>query len=170
MPREEDDLRVASEWINCCRCIPFLFLLAGCFMLKVSFTHAAQDKRHEQTLGRGREEKGADKLKIRNRLRVIPTNVGGPPQYIRRPIIEFILTSDGQFPTGNEMYYLRIGKETVGRWSDGDDRGHVLVFELTPDEFAKLSDGDEVRIVYGQQEEALWTWHYGKLDKSKLDK
>jgi hypothetical protein len=109
-------------------------------------------------------------MKIRSALRVIRTNVGGPPQYQRRPVIEFILTTDGQFPTGNEMFYLRIGKVTVGRWSDGDDRGHVLVFELTPDEFAKLSDGDEVRIVYGQQEEALWTWHYGKLDKSKLDK
>jgi hypothetical protein len=46
----------------------------------------------------------------------------------------------------------------------------MLVFELTPDEFAKLSDGDEVRIVYGQQEEPWWTWRYGKLDKSKLDK
>jgi len=59
----------------------------------------------------------------------------------------------------------------------GDATGHTLIFELTPEQFAKVKNGDEVRVSYGSNEESpdgratpRRIWKFSKLDKSKIDK
>jgi hypothetical protein len=94
----------------------------------------------------------------------------------RRPIIEILVHSDAPFEGGNDTHVLHIGSKKFAWPRAGDTKGSVLIFELTPTDFAKLKNGDEVKVTYGLDEEfpdkgigQRRVRRFGKLDKSKID-
>lgn len=110
-----------------------------------------------------------DRITLNRILRVTPAS--------RRWVIEITVYSDTPFEGGNDTHVLHIGSKKFAWPRAGDTKGHALVFELTPNEFAKLKDGDEVKVTYGSEEEfpdrgigQRQARKFGKLDKSKIDR
>ncbi|MGI8836486.1 MAG: hypothetical protein ACR2H4_07585 [Pyrinomonadaceae bacterium] len=94
----------------------------------------------------------------------------------RRPVIEIAVYSDTPFEGGNDTHVLHIGSKKFAWPRAGDGKGNVLIFELTPKEFAKVKNGDEVKVTYGLDEEfpdkgigQRRVRKFGKLDKNKID-
>lgn len=114
--------------------------------------------------GNGIEE--GNKISIRSALRINKKSY--------RHIVEIIVQSERRFPTGAESYMLHVGKQGFMFDRYGDTRTRVLIFELTPQEFEKIKNGDEVTVTYGgapanNDEGPRRKWKFGKLEKFKLD-
>jgi hypothetical protein len=82
------------------------------------------------------------------------------------PAVELEVRSQPAFPVRNEITVLRIGTQEflLSRYPEGGDT-HVLIFTLTPEEFAAVSDGAPVNVQYGRGDQAN-RWELGKLNKA----
>src|SRR5882724_8163303 len=110
----------------------------------------------------------SNRITIRSVLRITAAT--------RRPVIEVSVYSDTPFEGGNDTHVLHIGSKKFAWPRAGDTKGRVLVFELAPKEFAKLKNGDEVKVTYGLDEEfpdkgigQRRVRKLGELDKGKID-
>ncbi len=112
-------------------------------------------------------------MRIRSVLRVTKSS--------RQPLIEVEVYSDRAFPVLNAAVVLLVG-EHVFQGAGYREKGHVLIFTLTPEEFSKTKTGDEVIVTFqgadpkkvreedsGEDKGQRWVWKFGKLDKSKID-
>jgi hypothetical protein len=109
-----------------------------------------------------------NKISIRSILRITGTT--------RRTVIEVEVHSDRPFSGGNDTHVLQIGSRKFAWPRGGDATSNTLVFELTPDQFAKLKSGDEIKVTYGsnspisdESTPSRKIWKFGKLDRSKID-
>ena len=85
-----------------------------------------------------------------------------------QPGIEIQLYSDDGFPVRDQIIVLQIGALLffLSGYPNGDL--NTVVFTLTEEQFAAVSDGDPVIVQYGiaPSDEV---WQFGNLDKSILD-
>lgn len=83
--------------------------------------------------------------------------------------VEIEVWSDREFPVRNEITVLRIGAQQfmLSRYPENGDT-HTLIFTLTPDEFAKTSNGDRLTVQYGMGDSSGEQWGFDPLDKSLL--
>jgi hypothetical protein len=85
-----------------------------------------------------------------------------------QPGIEIQLYNDDEFPVRDQIMVLQIGalQFFLSAYPNGDL--NTVVFTLTEDEFAAVSDGDPVIVQYGiaPSDEV---WRFGNLDKTILD-
>ena len=84
--------------------------------------------------------------------------------------VQIELYSSSGFPVRNEIAVLEIGGKEflISQYPpNGDTR--TLIFTLTPEEFAKLHDGDRIVFKYGRGEQ-LEKKDFGRLDKKRLEK
>jgi hypothetical protein len=84
------------------------------------------------------------------------------------PGIEIQLFSDDEFPVRDQIMVLQIGSLQFFRSSYPNGDLNTVVFTLTEDEFAAVSDGDPVIVQYGiaPSDEV---WQFGNLDTTILD-
>ncbi len=144
-----------------------LLILSTCFLLCCSIARAQQPFGDAKKGGRDEN----NKIRIRSILRVTKSS--------RQPRIEIELYSDRSFPVLNAAVVLLIGEQVFHGGGYGDTKEHVLIFTLTPEEFAKTKTGEKVTVAYEgidldkvrdeDWEENLRVWRFGKLDKSKID-
>ena len=146
-------------------------LMLSCSFLLCASIAGAQQPFGDAKKG-GRDEN--NRMRIRSVLRVTKTT--------RQPVIEIEVYSDRSFPVLNAAVVLLVGDQVFHGGGYGDTKGHVLVFTLTPKEFAKIKTGDEVIVTYqgadpkkvrdedsDEDKGQRWVWKFGKLDKSKID-
>ncbi|MGI8836487.1 MAG: hypothetical protein ACR2H4_07590 [Pyrinomonadaceae bacterium] len=145
-----------------------LLILVGSVLLSASAATA------QQPFGDAKKESRDEnnKMHIRSVLRVTKTT--------RQPFIEVEVYSDRAFPVLNAAVVLLVGERVFQGGGYGDTKGHVLIFALTPKEFAKTKTGDDVIVTYqgadlkkvhdedSGQGKGRWVWKFGKLDKSKI--
>lgn len=81
--------------------------------------------------------------------------------------VEIEVYSDQAFTVGNNMYLLRIGSQEFKRSRYGTSNLKSLVFYLSADEFAQLSNNEGVSIQNGRHNPSK-IWNLGRLDKSIL--
>jgi hypothetical protein len=85
-----------------------------------------------------------------------------------QPGIEIQLFSDNEFPVRDEIMVLQIAARQffLSTYPNGDL--NTVVFTLTEEEFAAVSDGEPVIVQYGiaPSDEV---WQFGNLDKTILD-
>ena len=85
-----------------------------------------------------------------------------------QPGIEIQLFSDDEFPVRDEIMVLQIAARQffLSSYPNGDL--NTVVFTLTEEEFAAVSDGEPVIVQYGiaPSDEV---WQFGNLDKTILD-
>lgn len=94
--------------------------------------------------------------------------VSGSTALFGQPGVEIELVSSEPFPAQGELPMLHIGVHDFGlsRYPPSGDL-HVLIFTLTPAQFAALDEGAPIRIQYGTAEApATRAWHFGPLRKS----
>ena len=82
--------------------------------------------------------------------------------------VEIELTSNREFLPQGEMLTLRIGSRefNLSRYP-GTGETTRIVFTLTSEEFAQLTQGDSVFVDYGS---GANRWNFGKVDKSLLNR
>ena len=93
------------------------------------------------------------------------------PLPIRYPVVLIEVYNELVFDGRNQFHALRIGTQEF-------PYPRILlggaVFELTPEEFAKTENGDEVTILYGAtnpiKRKLLKNWYVGELDKTEVDR
>lgn len=89
---------------------------------------------------------------------------------VRQPMIQIEMRSVRPFPVRNAALQVQIGKRVFMAGGAGPNAG---VF-LTPEEFAQLKDGAEVIAFYSSPDRsgasAKEIWHFGRLNKSMLDR
>lgn len=85
-----------------------------------------------------------------------------------RPAVELEVQSQRAFPVRDEITVLRIGTQEflLSRYPESGDT-HVLIFTLTPEEFAAVADGAPVVVQYGRGDQTD-RWDLGKLNKALL--
>lgn len=154
----------------------FLLMLGG-LALSISLVGAQQSP--QAAANSERAIKRGDTVSIRNVLRIIrtsglicqPTGVAETRQHI----IEFELHSRRPFIGGKVYYALYIGKRRFTRQSATALTVYSVVFELTPEEFARTKPGDEVTVVgyrtakANKYEGAHRVWKFDGLDKSRIN-
>jgi len=82
--------------------------------------------------------------------------------------VEIELNSNREFLPQGEMLVLRIGSEefNLSRYPASGETT-TIVFTLTADEFARVSQGDPVQVQYGSDPN-MNGWNFGKVDKNML--
>lgn len=82
--------------------------------------------------------------------------------------VEIEVVSGRPFPVRGELAVLRIGNREfdLSRYPDDGDT-HVLIFTLSPAEWAAVQSGEEVTLQYGHG--APPEWKLGRLDRRMLD-
>lgn len=82
--------------------------------------------------------------------------------------VEIELNSSREFLPQGEMLVLRIGSQefSLSRYLNTGET-NTVVFTLTAEEFARISQGDSVRVQYGSGGNG---WNFGKVDKSMLNR
>ena len=150
------------------RCLVF-----GGFLLLSAFIVNSQESFGDAKKNGGPEN---NKMQIRSGLRITKS--------ARQPVIKIELYSDRIFPALNAAAVLVVGKHVFHGGGYGDTEGHILVFTLTPQDFAKTKNGDELIVTYqgtdldrlkskgansDDNNANLRVWRFGKLDKSKID-
>jgi hypothetical protein len=82
--------------------------------------------------------------------------------------VEIELTSNREFLPQGEMLTLRIGSQefNLSRYP-GTGETTRIVFMLTSEEFAQVTQGDPVLVEYGSGANG---WNFGKVDKSMLNR
>ena len=143
-----------------------LIILVTCLILSAPIAVA------QQLFGGGRTESCGERMRMRRVCRVTKTS--------RQPLIEIELYSDRVFPTLNAAVVLLLGEHVFHGGGYGDTKGHILIFTLTPEEFAKAKSGDEVIVTYqgadpdkvteedsGGCKQTRRVWRFGRLDKRK---
>jgi Tol biopolymer transport system component len=91
----------------------------------------------------------------------------------RHPVIQIELYSEGLFDGYNQIHSLRIGSHEFTNFQ-GLFGIHQVVFELTPQEFAKTRSGDLVVVRYGPRspigyKRLLRSWQFGRLNKDQVN-
>jgi len=154
----------------------FLLVLGG-LALGISLV-GAQQSRQAAANSEG-AIKGGNTISIRNVLRVIRTSglichLTGVAE-TRQHRIEFELHSRQPFIGGRVYYALYIGKRRFTRQSATALTVNSVVFELTPEEFARTKSGDEVMVMgyrnakANKYEGAHSVWKFAGLDKSRIN-
>jgi hypothetical protein len=93
----------------------------------------------------------------------------------RQHIIEFELHSGRPFIGGKVSYALYIGKRRFTRQSATALTVYSVIFELTPEEFARTKPGDEVTVVGYRAAKANKyvgahrVWKFGGLNRSRIN-
>jgi hypothetical protein len=97
-------------------------------------------------------------------------SVRASPVLQGRPAVELEVQSQRAFPVRNEITVLRIGTQEflLSRYPESGDT-HVLIFTLTPEEFAAVADGALVAVQYGRGDQTD-RWELGKLSKASLQR
>jgi hypothetical protein len=82
--------------------------------------------------------------------------------------VEIELNSNREFLPQGEMLVLRIGSQefNLSRYP-GTGETSTVVFTLTADEFARISQGDPVAVQYGSGTNYNG-WNFGRVDKTML--
>jgi hypothetical protein len=82
--------------------------------------------------------------------------------------VEISLTSNREFLPAGEMLVLRIGNTefSTSRYNSSGETSTVI-FTLAAEEFAAVSQGDEVVVQYGSGAGAA-PWNFGHIDKKML--
>jgi len=82
--------------------------------------------------------------------------------------VEIELSSNREFLPQGEMLVLRIGSQefNMSRYPNSGET-NTIVFMLTSEEFARVSQGDPVKVQYGS-EGNFNGWNFGKVDKGML--
>jgi hypothetical protein len=82
--------------------------------------------------------------------------------------VDINLTSNREFLPAGEMLILRIGNAEFSnsRYNSSGETSTVI-FTLTAEEFAALSQGDEVVVQYGRGA-GMAPWNFGRIDKKML--
>lgn len=82
--------------------------------------------------------------------------------------VEIELSSNREFLPQGEMLVLRIGSQefNLSRYPTTGET-NALVFTLTAEEFARISQGDPVHVQYGNGPNYNG-WNFGKVDKTML--
>jgi hypothetical protein len=82
--------------------------------------------------------------------------------------VEIELSSNREFLPQGEMLVLRIGSQefNLSRYPNTGETGRV-VFMLSADEWARISQGDPVSVQYGSGRNYNG-WNFGKVDKNML--
>lgn len=93
--------------------------------------------------------------------------------FTRHPLIQIELYSERLFDGHNKIHSLRIGSHEFTNYNDTVDI-HQVVFELTPQEFAKTRTGDLVVVRYAatkpiQDKRLLRNWEFARLDKDQVN-
>jgi hypothetical protein len=83
-------------------------------------------------------------------------------------VVEISLTSNREFLPAGEMLILRIGNTefSISRYNSSGETSTVI-FTLTAEEFAAVSQGDQVVVQYGSGAGAA-SWNFGHIDKNTL--
>ena len=88
-----------------------------------------------------------------------------------RPVIEIEFESNTEFEVGNEILIVQIGKKEFLSAGSPDGTHDRLVLRLTPEQFAKLNEGEPVIIKQGRGARALRGGRkFGQLNKGMMDK
>jgi hypothetical protein len=87
---------------------------------------------------------------------------------VQGSVVEFELTSNREFLPQGEMLVLRIGSQdfSLSRYPNTGET-NTLIFSVTAEEFARISQGDSVRVQYGNGP-SYNAWNFGKVDKTML--
>ena len=100
-------------------------------------------------------------VRIHNAVRLI----GGS----RLPVVQIELKTSRPFPVSDAPLQLQVGKRVFIDELSGDYTGRKLTLSLTPEMFAELADGDEIRAFFGKPEGQgsadRDVWNFGKLKK-----
>jgi len=84
--------------------------------------------------------------------------------------VEIKLTSDDPFIPRNELIKLGVGDQEFTRSrSPKGGSANTIIFMMSPEAFAQLSNGAELVVYYGQKDSSK-LWRFGAMDKSLLDK
>lgn len=147
----------------CKRTVPVVLVV--CSYLSMPVVAGAR-----RPVGDARARGCGERMRIRRAWRVTKST--------RRPLVEMEFYSDRGFPALNAAVLLLVGEQYFHGGGYGDYEGHVLVFKLTPEEFAKLRSGDEVIVTYQGVDlrresdcgcaETCRVWRFGRLNKRKI--
>jgi len=87
---------------------------------------------------------------------------------VQGSVVEIELTSNREFLPQGEMLVLRIGSQdfSLSRYPKTGET-NTVIFSLTSEEFARVSQGDTVRVQYGNGP-SYNAWNFGKVDKTML--
>jgi len=153
-----------SAWPRCLLFVGYLILSSSIVNAQQPFGDAKKNCDDENNT-----------MQIRTALRVTKSG--------RQPVIRIEVYSERAFPGLNAGVVLLVGEHVI-HGAGYRDKGHVLIFALSPEEFAKTKSGDEVIVTFQdtdldkvQKEDSdedqgrpHRVWKFGKLDKSKIDK
>ncbi len=108
-----------------------------------------------------REKEGNEVVSIHNATRLIGAS--------RLPLVQIELMTSRPFPVRDVPLQLQIGNKTFLDELSGDYTGRRLTLSLTPDMFAELKDGEEIRAFFGKANGNVSAegdvWLFGKLHK-----
>jgi len=104
---------------------------------------------------------GASSLKDRTRTKPVSARAVAV-------VVEIELNSSREFLPQGEMLVLRIGAQefSLSRYLNTGET-NTVVFTLTAEEFARISQGDAVKVQYGSGGNYTG-WNFGKVDKNML--
>jgi hypothetical protein len=170
------DMAIENRVGNYYRWKPFLLVLGG-LALGISLVDAQQFG--QAAANNEGAIKGGNTISLRNVLRITRTSdlicrSTGVAE-TRQHIIEFELHSRRPFIGGKVYYALYIGKRRFTRQSATALTVYSVVFELTPEEFARTKPGDEVTVVgyrsakANKYKGAHRTWKFDGLDKRRIN-
>jgi len=108
------------------------------------------------------EETGNEVVSIHSAVRLVGKT--------RLSLVQVQLKTNKPFPVSDVPLQLQIGKRVFLDELSGDHTGRKLTLSLTPETYAELSDGDEIRAFLGDAEGAVSkdVWLFGKLKKPVL--
>lgn len=109
-----------------------------------------------------RKNEGNEIVSIHNATRLIGAS--------RLPVVQIELKTSRPFPVRDVALQLQIGNKTFLDELSGDYTGRRLTLSLTPDMFAELKDGEEIRAFFGKADGNVSAegdvWLFGKLNKA----
>jgi hypothetical protein len=86
-------------------------------------------------------------------------------------LVEIEVNSPSTFPVMGELPVLRVGEKEflLCRYPDSGATD-TLIFTLTREEFAQLTEGEEVSVQYGRGDEPSRRWTLGALNRNALSR
>lgn len=142
-----------------------IWTLILCLLLNLSFIKAQQSP---QPISKDSPSPNNERMVVRRAIRV---DLKADLTPTRHPVIQIELYSERLFDARNQIHFLLIGSH---KFTNCNGNFHQVVFELTPQEFAKTRTGDLVVVRYGatnpiRDKRLLRSWKFGRLDKDQVN-
>ncbi len=125
----------------------------------VRVPRAPRMSREETRVGNEREASGNEVVSIQRATRLIGNS--------RVPLVQIELRTNRPFPVREIPLQLQIGNKIFLDELSGDYSGRKLTVSLTPEMYADLKDGEEIRAFFGDAKNVAQqdVWRFGTLKK-----